>query len=96
MKSLEEIKSTLSLKKNSLYERYPIKSLAVFGSYARNEQCSDSDLDMLVEFNGQVGGKFIDLADELERLLEVKVDLVSKKGVKERYLKSIETDLIHV
>ncbi|MEQ8711804.1 MAG: nucleotidyltransferase family protein [Cyclobacteriaceae bacterium] len=96
MKSLAEIKSTLSLKKNSLYERYPIKSLAVFGSYARNEQCSDSDLDMLVEFNGKVGGKFIDLADELERLLEVKVDLVSRKGVKERYLKSIESDLIHV
>lgn len=96
MKTLAEIKSILGNKKKSLYRRYPIKSLAVFGSYARNEQCSDSDLDMLVEFNGKVGGMFIDLADELECLLEVKVDLVSKKGVKERYLKSIEADLIHV
>ncbi|MEQ9301718.1 MAG: nucleotidyltransferase family protein [Cyclobacteriaceae bacterium] len=96
MKSLAEIKSTLSEKKDSLYERYRIKSLAVFGSYARNEQGDDSDLDLLVEFNGKIGGKFIDLADELEEILHLKVDLVSRKGVKERYLQSIESDLIHV
>ena len=82
--------------RSSLYDKYPIKSLAVFGSYARNEQSEQSDIDILVEFKGKIGSEFISLADELEEILDMKVDLVSKRGVKDRYLKSIETDLIHV
>lgn len=96
MKSLSDIKSSLSKNRASLYGKYPIKSLAVFGSYARNEQKGDSDIDILVEFNGKIGSGFIQLADELEEILHLKVDLVSRKGVKDRYLHSIESDLIHV
>ena len=56
----------------------------------------DSDIDILIELNGQIGSKFIDLAEELEKSLGRRVDLVSKKGVKDRYLKSIESELIYV
>jgi len=49
-----------------------------------------------VELNGKIGSKFFDLADELESSLGQRVDLVSKKGVKPRYLKSIEPDLVYV
>ncbi len=96
MKSIVDIKKSLIENRASLYDRYPIKSLAVFGSYARNEQSEQSDIDILVEFKGKIGSEFISLADELEEILDMKVDLVSKRGVKDRYLKSIETDLIHV
>jgi len=96
MKSLSEIKSTLEMNKNRLYISYPIKSMAIFGSFARNEENTLSDLDILVEFNDKIGVRFIDLANELEKLIDLKVDLVSKKGVKQRYLKSIEEDLIYV
>lgn len=96
MKSLVEIKSILAQYKEHLYQKYPIRSLAIFGSYSRNEQQEGSDVDLLVEFNGKVGMSFIDLANELESLLQQKVDLVSVRGVKNRYLQVIKSDLIYV
>lgn len=96
MRTLHEIKDTLSNHKNQLFHDYPIKSMAIFGSYSRKEQNEGSDLDILVEFSDRIGIRFIDLADELEKIIGFKVDLVSKKGVKEKYLKSIDSDLIYV
>jgi predicted nucleotidyltransferase len=96
MKSLQEIKSTLSNHKDHLFTDYPIKSLAIFGSYSRNEQNKKSDLDIIVEFNGKIGIRFIDLADELEELVGFRIDLVSKNGIKEKYYQSISSDLIYV
>ncbi|UOY05911.1 nucleotidyltransferase family protein [Muricauda sp. SCSIO 64092] len=77
-------------------KRYPISSMALFGSYARNEQTEISDIDIMVEFDGRIGSRFIDLANELENALGVKVDLVSKKGIKDHYLKAIQSEFIYV
>jgi predicted nucleotidyltransferase len=49
-----------------------------------------------VEFEGHIGSRFIELADELEDRLGVKVDLVSGKGVKPAYAHCIAPDLIEV
>ncbi len=70
--------------------------MAIFGSYSRREQNDASDLDILVEFSDKIGIRFIDLADDLEDIVGFKVDLVSKKGIKEKYLKSIDSELIYV
>lgn len=96
MRTLQEIKTTLSNHKSRLFQDYPIKSMAIFGSYSRREQTDSSDLDILVEFSDRIGIRFIDLADDLEKIVGFKVDLVSKKGVKEKYLKSIDSELIYV
>lgn len=96
MKTLQEIKNTLSNHKSRLFNDYPIKSMAIFGSYSRREQNESSDLDILVEFSDKIGIRFIDLADDLEQIIGFKVDLVSKKGIKEKYLESINSDLIYV
>jgi predicted nucleotidyltransferase len=96
MKSLEDIKKVLSSHKKVLSKKYPIKSIAIFGSYARNENHNNSDIDLMVEFNGKIGIQFIDLAEELEKLLNYKVDLVSKKGIKEKYFQAIKSDLVYV
>ncbi|WP_445734200.1 nucleotidyltransferase family protein [Mariniflexile sp.] len=96
MKTLKEIKSTLSSHKSRLFRDYPIKSMAIFGSYSRTEQKDSSDLDILVEFSDQIGIRFVDLAEELENIVGFKVDLVSKNGVKTKYLNSIDSDLIYV
>ena len=96
MKTLQDIKNALNRYKPELLERYPIKSLAIFGSFARNEQTDDSDLDLMVEFNDRIGLRFVDLADEIEDYLGIKVDLVSRKGIKERYFKVIKSELIYV
>jgi len=65
MKTLKEIKDTLGSHKTRLFRDYSIKSMAIFDSYSRKEQSDSSDLDILVEFSGRIGIKFIDLAEEL-------------------------------
>lgn len=96
MRTLQEIKNTLSNHKKRLFNDYPIKSIAIFGSYSRKEQNDSSDLDILVEFSDKIGIRFVDLADDLENIVGFKVDLVSKKGIKEKYLKSIDSELVYV
>lgn len=96
MNTLKDIRNSLSAQKEQLFKRYPIKSLAIFGSYARNEQREDSDLDLIVEFNDTIGSKFIQLGDELEDYIGFRVDLVSRGGIKDRYFQSIKSDLIYV
>ncbi len=96
MKSLNDLKNVLTQNKQKLFSEYPIKSLAIFGSYARKEQKPDSDVDLMVEFNGKIGIRFIDLAEEIESIAGIKVDLVSKNGIKEKYMNLIKSDLIYV
>jgi uncharacterized protein len=96
MKTLQEIKSILEREKKNLFQKYLIQSLGIFGSYVRFEQTPLSDVDLLVEFHDQIGSEFIDLAEELEDLLEVKVDLVSRNGIKEKYFLAIKDDLAYV
>lgn len=96
MKSLQEIKSILKSHKNQLFKDYPLKSMAIFGSYSRGDYENSSDLDILVEFNDTIGIEFIDLGDEMEKILGLKVDLVSRKGVREKYLTAIQSELIYV
>ena len=96
MASIESIKQLLLSRKAELFERYHIRNLAIFGSYARNEQRPESDIDILVEFNAPIGIEFIDLAERLETLLETRVDLVSRAAIKPRYYERISGDLIYV
>ena len=70
--------------------------MAIFGSYSRGENTDESDLDILVEFNGKIGIRFIDLADDIESIVGLKVDLVSKNGIKRGYLSAIDSDLVYV
>ncbi|WP_373514981.1 nucleotidyltransferase family protein [Persicitalea sp.] len=92
----QQILEKLSMSRSTLAERYPIKRLALFGSYARDEASADSDIDVLVEFSRPVGFQFFDLALELESLLGHSVDLVSRNGIKPAYYAAIESDLIDV
>ena len=96
MRTLQEIMAVLSNHKQRLFKDYPIKSMAIFGSFSRREQTDSSDLDILVEFSDKIGIRFIDLAEDLENIIGFKVDLVSKKGIKQKYLNSIDSDLIDV
>jgi predicted nucleotidyltransferase len=96
MKTTVEIRKQLTSLKKKLQEKYPIASLALFGSYSRNEQNDESDIDLLIEFNGKIGSNFIVLADEIENELGGRVDLVSKNGIKEKYFNRIKSDLIYV
>lgn len=82
--------------KAELFKKYPIKTMALFGSYSRGEETPESDVDVMVDLSGPIGIKFLDLNYEIEKLLCKKVDLVSKRGIKPGYLAFIEPDLIYV
>lgn len=96
MNSPQDTTRILTQHRPLLAARYPIKRLAIFGSYARNEATPDSDVDILVEFSQPVGMQFLELAYELEQLLQKPVDLVSRHGIKPAYYAAIESDLIDV
>lgn len=66
----------------------PVIKAYIFGSYARNEQSIDSDIDILVELDHTkpVGLKFFSMQVELEELLHTKVDLISTGGIS-KYIK---------
>ena len=51
--------------------RYGLKRLALFGSYAREDQREDSDVDILVEIEPSIGLGFVELADRIEDVLGV-------------------------
>ena len=96
MSQLTKIKKILTLLKPELELKYPIASLGLFGSVVRDDFTPDSDIDIIVSFNRPVGVEFIDLANELENRLNRKVDLVSKNGIKEKYYRIIEPQIIYV
>ncbi len=96
MKTREEILAGLRAAKSELQERFRVRSLALFGSYARNQQTERSDVDILVEVDPSIGLGFVSLADELERRLHARVDLVSSRAVKPNRRRLIEPDLIYV
>ena len=96
MTNLNDIKNILKSNKQRLADKYGLSFMAIFGSYGRGQQTESSDVDILVDFQRPIGIEFIDLANELEKLLKIKVDLVSKNGVKPQYLKYIEQDLNYV
>jgi predicted nucleotidyltransferase len=66
-----------------LKTEYQVKSIGIFGSYARDEQVQTSDIDILVEFEGPIGFfKFIKLENYLTEKLGAKVDLVTPDALK--------------
>lgn len=80
-----------------LRERFGVQDMAIFGSVARNEAGPESDVDVLVAFEGRTRFRvFMGLQFELEALLGVKVDLVTAKALRPLTRPSIERDLIHV
>lgn len=80
-----------------LSARFHLASIAVFGSFVRNEQRPDSDLDLLVTFSKTPSlFKLIELQDELSELLGVQVDLVVKSDLRPRIGRRILEEAIEL
>jgi hypothetical protein len=93
---LVNIRKILEGLKPELSQKYAVDTLGLFGSIVRDDFTKESDIDIIVTFNRPVGIEFIDLANELEEKLNRKIDLVSKNGVKEKYFRIIESQIIYV
>lgn len=86
----------LSKNKYLLENRYKVRRMALFGSYARGDQKAESDVDILVDIDPSVGLEFVTLAEQIEELLGLPVELVSRRAIKPNKLKYIEQDLVYV
>lgn len=95
--SLEKILEILRQQIPLLAERYNVETLEVFGSYVRDEQRTDSDLDILVTFKEAPSLlTFIAIENYLSDLLGVKVDLVMKDSLKPKIGERILREAIPV
>ena len=97
MRTLDEILGLLSGCKGELRRRFGVRRIGIFGSRARGDERSPSDVDIMVEFERAIGWEIVDLHDYLEGLLGVKVDLVTAGALKRKPLlwESIKKDLIY-
>lgn len=73
--------------------RNDISFCALFGSFARGEGRSDSDIDLLVRFSEPIGWKFYGIAEDLENALGRKVDLATEKMLNKYIRESVLRDL---
>jgi predicted nucleotidyltransferase len=95
--SIKEIESVLKAHKQELREEYGVKKIGIFGSFIRNENKKNSDIDILVEIGIPMGFfKFLGLERYLSHLLGVKVDLVTKNALKPHIGRQILDEIRYV
>lgn len=97
--SLKKVLATLIHKKRFLFDEFGVIDLAVFGSYAKNEQKKDSDIDIYVVLKKEYKtfDNFMDLKFYLEELLSNKrVDLVIKDSIRRELKPKIIMEAVHV
>nr|WP_321353158.1 nucleotidyltransferase family protein [uncultured Methanoregula sp.] len=97
MTSRDDILKTLAHISPELRNKFKIKRIGLFGSYARQEQRPDSDIDLLVDFSEDAD--LFDLAELkffLEDLLCHRVDIVPERALREELRQSVHADVSYV
>lgn len=99
MRDINEIKSKIKSVQQELNANFSVEEIGLFGSYVRGEETENSDLDVLISLapNHNVGLiKFNSLKEFLSDLLNIKVDLVIKDGIKPALKKNILSEVIYL
>jgi len=92
-----EVIALVSARRDEIVQRFGVRSLSLFGSVARDEARPDSDVDVLVEFEGPTTfDRHMGLLVFLEDLLGRRVDVLTATGIKPRLRPLIDQDLVRV
>lgn len=89
----DEILATIAAHRSEL-DAFDVRGLALFGSFARGDQRSDSDVDFVVTFGVKSFDRYMGLKELLERLLGRKVDLVIESSIKPRLRERILNEAV--
>lgn len=90
---LAQLRSRIS----EIRQRFSVKTLAIFGSTARDDAADGSDVDVLVVFDRKATfDLFMDLKFYLEDLLGTPVDLVTDKALRPQVRRAIEQEMINL
>ena len=93
----QEIAKALRERREEIRTRFGVKKLALFGSVARGDASPESDVDLLVEFEGLATfDRYMDLKFFLEDYLRRPVDLVTARALRPQLKPGIERAAIHV
>ncbi|MDQ1353886.1 MAG: uncharacterized protein QG657_4195 [Acidobacteriota bacterium] len=95
---LNELLALLMGKKELLRNNFGVIDLAIFGSYARNQQKKGSDVDIYVQLRQEAKtfDNFMELRFYLEEMLGKKVDLLTKESIREELQQKIFTEAVYV
>ncbi len=97
MKTRDEVLKILREHKPLLLQNYQISGLGLFGSYARGSQTESSDVDVLVDYEKAPSlFKLLELQDYLSELLGMKVDIVTRNGLKPRIREKVLSEVIYL
>ncbi len=80
-----------------LSQRFGVTDLALFGSFARDQAADDSDVDILVRFDGPATSKrYFGVQFYIEDLLGRRVDLVTDKAPRAELRPCVEREAVNV
>ena len=99
MRTLTQIQQILEAQKPYLHAKYGVEVIGVFGSYVRDEQRLDSDVDILIELErppriSLIG--LVELEDYLSETLGIQVDIALKKNRRKRIGKRMLEEVVPV
>ena len=93
----ESIIESIKQEKPYLQEKFGVEEIGLFGSYARGEEVSDSDIDILVKMDTKTLKNYFSLLDYLEKKFQKKIDLVTRHAnLSERFTRMINKDIVYV
>jgi uncharacterized protein len=97
MRTRDEVLQILTQQKPLLLKTYRITEIGLFGSYARGEQRDDSDMDILIEYEKAPSlFTLVELRDYLSELFAMKVDVVTRNGLKPRIRERVLAEVIYL
>ena len=78
----------------TILKKHGVKKIAIFGSYARNEQTPDSDIDIIAEFSDGISLlELVGIEQELKEALEQNVDLLTENAISPYLIDSIKKEM---
>lgn len=93
----QSIIESIKAEKPYLKAHFGVEEIGLFGSYARGDEKTESDVDILVNMKIKTLRNYIGIIDYLQDKLKAKVDLVTKHdNLSERFLRLITKDIIYV
>lgn len=99
-KTKEDVMTILREHLPNLSRQYGVEKIGIFGSFSRNRQRAESDVDVVVRFEQPIGLKFVDFADHLESLLGRQADILTLDGMRairnEEISRAIEGSIVYV
>jgi predicted nucleotidyltransferase len=99
MHSQQEILQFISNNRSVLRKKFHITRIGIFGSYARKEQTSQSDIDLIVDFENNTQDIFelkLQLKQYFKEQFKIDVDICRERCIKPRFRKRIENEAIFI